>query len=120
MVSESLFPDEADDVPAKDSEIDLIDVLRLNLVPGLGPRTYQLLLERFGSPREILNASMTELQQVRNVGPKLAMSLVTHGTEAAAREELKRVEAAGVTLFVRGVTGYPTALSRIPDPPTLI
>ena len=120
MVSESLFPDEADDVPAKETEIDLIDVLRLNLVPGLGPRTYQLLLERFGSPRGILNASMTELQQVHNVGPKLAMSMVTHGTEAAAREELKRVEAAGVTLFVRGAAGYPTALSRIPDPPTLI
>ena len=72
---------------------DLIDVLRLNLVPGLGPRTYQLLLERFNSPRGILAASIAELQQVRNVGPKLAMSIVTHGTEAAARAELAQARA---------------------------
>jgi DNA processing protein len=113
-----LFPD--DDDPADDRDRGLIDVLRLNLVPGLGPRTYQLLLERFGSSRGILNASVSQLQEVRNVGPKLAMSLVTHGTEAAAHQELARTRAAGVSLFVRDLAGYPAALGRIPDPPTVI
>src|SRR3954447_15104249 len=95
-----LFP--ADAQTTFESDIDPIDVLRLNLVPGLGPRTFQLLLERFGSPRGILSASVAQLQEVRNVGPKLAMSLVTHGTEAAAREELERTRRAGVSLFIRG------------------
>lgn len=105
---------------ANDQDSDLIDVLRLNLVPGLGPRTYQLLLERFGSPRAILEASVSQLQEVQNVGPKLAMSLVTHGTEAAAREELAKVRQAGVSLMIRDTPGYPEALGRIPDPPTVI
>lgn len=105
---------------SEDVDRDLIDVLRLNLVPGLGPRTYQLLLERFGSPGGILNASVSQLQEVNHVGPKLAMSLVTHGTESAAREELVRTRQAGVTLFVRNQPGYPESLERIPDPPTLI
>src|SRR5471030_574704 len=110
----------AETTASKDVDGDLIDVLRLNLVPGLGPRTYQLLLERFESPRGILEASISQLQEVNNVGPKLAMSLVTHGTESAAREELERTRAAGVSLFIRGTTGYPASLGRIPDPPTVI
>ena len=113
-----LFPDEDDSDSAPDRQ--LIDVLRLNLVPGLGPRTYQLLLEYFGSPRGILRASVSQLQAVQNVGPKLAMSLVTHGTESAALDELARTRAAGVSLFVRDAPGYPQSLGRIPDPPTVV
>ena len=120
-MANELFPDdEADTADTADPDRDLIDVLRLNLVPGLGPRTYQLLLERFGSPRGILNASVSKLQEVKNVGPKLAMSLITHGTETAAREELARARAAGVSLFIRDAAGYPASLGRIPDPPTVI
>jgi len=119
MIKE-LFPAEPDKNGSPDEDRELIDVLRLNLVPGLGPRTYQLLLEYFGSPREILNASISKLQEVQNVGPKLAMSIVTHGTEAAAKEELHRAQAAGISLRIRNTPGYPSALGRIPDPPTVI
>jgi DNA processing protein len=117
-MTKKLFPEDVEAVVGNDDE--LIDVLRLNLVPGLGPRTYQLLLERFGSPRGILDASISQLREVQNVGPKLAMSLVTYGTEEAAREELARTRATGVSLFVRDRVGYPAALARIPDPPTVI
>lgn len=118
-MSEELFPIDDHALPV-DPERELIDVLRLNLVPGVGPRTFQLLLERFGSPTGILAASVAQLQQVSNVGPKLAMSIVTHGTEQAAREELERIRAAGVSLIVRGRDGYPPDLARIPDPPTVL
>ena len=114
-----LFSADVDPI-AEDPERELLDVLRLNLVPGIGPRTYQLLLERFESPAGILNASISQLQEVPNVGPKLAMSLVTHGTEQAAREELARARAAGASMIVRHATGYPPALERIPDPPTVL
>jgi DNA processing protein len=113
-----LFPVDVEHAAGRD--IDLLDVLRLNLVPGLGPRTYQLLLERFGTPRGILAASVSQLQEVHHVGPKLAMSLVTHGTQTAARDELARTTAAGVSLLVRGTADYPESLSRIPDPPTVL
>ena len=121
---DELFP--ADDAPLPlqqppvDAERELLDVLRLNLVPGVGPRTYQLLLERFGSATGILRATVSQLQEVSNVGPKLAMSVVTHGTEQAAREELERMRVANVTAFVRGRDDYPPALERIPDPPTVL
>ncbi|MBS0204274.1 MAG: DNA-protecting protein DprA [Planctomycetes bacterium] len=115
-----LFPAEDEETPAEDSEQALLSVLRLNLVPGLGPRTYQRLLERFETPTAILQASVSQLQEVPNVGPKLAMSVVTHGTEQAAREELARANAAGASLLMRGHGGYPAPLDRIPDPPTVL
>lgn len=118
-MSGELFPLEADATTNSPSQ-QLLDVLRLNLVPGIGPRTYQLLLERFETPSRILKASVSQLQEVQNVGPKVAMSVITHGTEAAAREELARVQEAGVSLLVRGQDPYPADLARIPDPPTLL
>lgn len=114
-----LFPAESD-MPADDPERELLDVLRLNLVPGIGPRTFQLLLERFESPSAILNATVSQLQEVPNVGPKLAMSIVLHGTEQAAREELSRTRSAGVSLLIRDQPGYPPSLGRIPDPPNIV
>lgn len=113
-----LFP--PDIQPAPDPERELLDVLRLNLVPGIGPRTYQSLLDCFQTPAGILNATLSQLQQVPNVGPKLAMSLRVNGTEQAAREELVRVRSADVRLLVRGHDGYPPSLERIPDPPTVL
>lgn len=118
-MAQELFPAE-EDSPPDDIENKLLDVLRLNLVPGIGPRTYQLLLDRFKTPSGILRASVSELQEVQNVGPKLAMSVVTHGTLQAAREELARTRAAGATLLIRGSEGYPPDLDRIPDPPTVL
>ncbi len=118
-MAKELFPRETA-LTSADPERHLLDVLRLNLVPGIGPRTYQMLLERFETPAGILAAKVAELQEVPNVGPKLAMSLITHGTEAAAREELEIARKAGVTLLIRDTEGYPSALTRIPDPPTVL
>lgn len=118
-MAQELFPAETDPI-AVDSEQHLLDVIRLNLVPGIGPRTYQLLLERFHTPSAILQATVSQLQEVQNVGPKVAMSLVTHGTASAAREELARVRVAGAQLLVRGQSGYPKDLEKIPDPPTVL
>ena len=65
-----------------DETSELIDALRLNLVPGIGPRLQQALLEAFGSPAGILAASVQELQQVDGIGPKLSDAIV-------ARRDLK-------------------------------
>lgn len=114
-----LFPPDADPA-ADDADQQLLDMLRLTLVPGIGPRTLQLLLEKFETPSAILRASLAQLQEVPNVGPKLAMSMITHGTIAAGQEELARVRAIGASLLIRDQDGYPPTLGRIPDPPTLL
>lgn len=98
----------------------VLHALRLNLIPGIGPRLSQLLMDRFGSIAAILSASMTELQQVSGIGSKLAMSILTHGTKEDALEEWGRCQRAGVKLLLRGEGRYSPALDRIPDPPHLL
>ncbi len=46
--------------------------LRIANCQGVGPVIFGRLLEKFGSPEEILNASMASLAQVEGIGGKTA------------------------------------------------
>jgi excinuclease ABC subunit C len=47
----------------------------LDSVPGLGPSKRQALLKAFGSVKRLRAASIEELQQVKGVGPTLALAV---------------------------------------------
>jgi DNA processing protein len=103
-----------------ESDAELLDALRLHLVPGVGPRMMQVLFEAFGSPGRALAASEAELLSVDGIGPKLARAVreARHSDEAAS--ELARCLAMQATLFVRGTPGYPNLLATIPDAPAIL
>lgn len=98
----------------------LLDLLQLNLVPGIGPRLQQVLLARFETPAGILAASVRELQQAPGIGPKLAMSIAAARNRDEAVRELETCRAKGVDLIPRGSSEYPALLEKIPDPPSLL
>jgi DNA processing protein len=99
---------------------DLIDALRLNLVPGIGPRLQQTLEAAFGSPSAILRASLAELQQVDGIGPKLASAIVEHRNADAAIREIERCRQANIQLLRKAVPEYPRMLAQICDPPSVL
>ena len=98
----------------------LLDRLRLQLVPGIGPRVLQLLLEHVGEATEILAASRRRLLAVPRVGRNVADGIAA----AISREEaigiLDRCRANGVSLVERGDPAYSPLLTEIPDPPELL
>jgi DNA processing protein len=47
-------------------------LLRLALVPGIGPGRLSLLLARFGSAERVLGATAAEIAAVPRMGPELA------------------------------------------------
>lgn len=98
----------------------LLDALRLNLVPGIGPRLQQALIDAFGSPSAIFEASLQELQQVDGIGPKLSAAIVANRDIAAATRECERCRATGVRLLVKGCAEYPRMLAQIHDPPSIL
>ncbi len=89
--------------------------LRLSLVPGVGTTLFIRLLARFGTPREVLRASASALEDV--VGERLADRIRQY------REfvDLEAQEAAIEKYEVRFVTMedplYPARLAEIYDPP---
>src|SRR5271154_875573 len=63
----------------------------------VGERTAQFLAEHFGSMDALMNASEEELQQVNEVGPRIAQSIVEFFHEPRNRELVERLRKAGLT-----------------------
>ena len=93
--------------------------LALKLVPGLGTRTANKLLDRFRTPQAIFRASRTELEAA-GVAGAVAQSIASGCTfEDAATQQEKMPEAGAVAITI-GDPRYPQALREIFDPPVLL
>jgi DNA ligase, NAD-dependent len=62
----------------------------------VGERTGQLLAEHFSSLDELAEATQEQLEEVPEVGPKVANSIVQFFSEPANRQLIKKLEKAGV------------------------
>ncbi len=98
----------------------LLELLRLTMVPGVGPRTCRALLDRFGSAARVLDASESALRDVPGVGGRLAGKIAGARREVDAPAELDLCRRMGVRPVPRGSDGYPPPLEDIPDPPGLL
>jgi DNA ligase (NAD+) len=63
----------------------------------VGERTAQFLAEHFGSMEALATASLADLQNVAEVGPKIAESIVEFFGNAANRKLVERLSRAGLT-----------------------
>jgi DNA processing protein len=110
-------PDEVVDNPHRD---ELVHTLRLSLIPGVGPRTRQVLLERFGSAQAVLSAAPSELRGVSGVGPKLTGKIMAAGEQIDVEAEIALCQAHGITILTEADEQYPRLLREIPDPPGVL
>jgi DNA processing protein len=94
--------------------------LALNMVDGVGPVRVRALLDRLGTPENILSASRDELMRVDGVGPEVAGSVAGWRTQLDLDAELARIEKAGVLVVTRDDAGYPKNLREIYDPPLVL
>jgi DNA processing protein len=102
------------------SDTELLELIRLTMVPGVGPQTARALLGRFGSAGRVLAASLSDLRSVPNVGPKLADKILRARQECDAESELALCRRSDVRILPRDDPGYPPPLENIPDPPSLL
>jgi DNA processing protein len=93
--------------------------LALTLVPGLGTRTANKLLDRFRAPQAIFRASRTELETA-GVSGAVAQSIASGCTfDDAATHQQKMIDA-GAQAIAIGDPRYPQPLREIYDPPVLL
>lgn len=90
--------------------------LALRRVHGVGPRTYRLLLERFGSPELIFKASEDDIAAA-GVGRKVAGAIVGFKDFAPLEKELCELPRLGARLVRWTDDDYPPNLKQIADPP---
>lgn len=98
-------------------------LLRMSLLPGLGPIRMGRLLEAFGgSVDRALGGSVASWCAVPGIGEATARKALggIAAAEATASEEIDLVERAGASLVAKGEAGYPALLASLPDAPWLL
>jgi len=99
---------------------DLVDTLRLCMIPGVGPKTRKSLLEQFGTARAVLAAAPSALREVQGVGPKLTRQIVDADSHIDANAEIALCREHGIDILTENDTAYPRALREIHDPPGVL
>jgi DNA processing protein len=98
----------------------VIQWLLLKSVSGIGDVTFRRLIERFGSPGGVMDASEEELLAVEGIGRRLCGSIRSAAATPEIRREaefLKRSDARFCTILDRD---YPEGVRQIHDPPPFL
>lgn len=100
---------------------EIFDLLRINSVPGLGPRLLQVLLAAFETPANILAARHNELLSVPGIGNKISKAILESSSNTEAiQKEIMECRERGIHLITASSNQYPKLLHEIPDPPLVI
>lgn len=94
--------------------------LRLALVEGVGPRTMQFLLARFGTAEAVLKAPTSLLQEVPRIGPILAQRIASAPTEEEIHKLVDLCRQEGIAILAPSDSAYPALLRQLADPPAIL
>jgi DNA processing protein len=97
---------------------ELLALLRLRFLPGVGDRTAGRLLDHFGSAVAALEAEHEGF--VRIAGREAGRARETGTCELDAEKVLERAGRLGMAIVGRGLPGYPVALLQLVDPPPVL
>jgi DNA processing protein len=99
---------------------DSLALFALSRIEGVGRKTFELLLQHFGSLRALLGAGPEELMNATSrVSPAMAQAIAETSLEAAA-EELKRRIEQGIKTSTLADANYPSNLKLAADAPIAI
>ncbi len=94
--------------------------LTLKSVPGVGNLLFRRLVEKIGSPRQVLRSSRKTLIGVAGVTPRIAAAIRNHRTPDWVRREIDLCRRKGYKIITRQDGAYPALLRHIPDPPPVL
>ena len=96
----------------------LADWLALSLAPGLGPASLHRLLETFGSPAAVMQASAGDLRAHGLAPPTI--DALRRPDQAAIDRDLEWREGPANHILTHGSGTYPPLLLQLQDPPPLL
>ena len=100
--------------------LETLNLVRLSLVQGIGPRIASDLLQQFGSATAVFAATGPELLSVATVKPKVSAAITSARNDGTAEVEVEECRRRGITLIPRGSDLYSKMLAETCDPPALL
>jgi DNA processing protein len=92
----------------------------LKYVPGIGNHLYKRLIERFGSPEHVFDASKDRLLEVEGINLRLISALRQAKLPDDAQKDMDLVGQKGYRIICLTDPAYPPLLREIPDPPPFL
>ncbi len=96
------------------------NLLHLNLIQGIGPKTVIYLVNTLGSAEKVLNATSQELEKVDELSTKARDALIKKQLGCPLERELELIEEFGCNLITYYDENYPSLLKQIDTPPPLL
>lgn len=94
--------------------------LALNKIPSVSALRFRKLLEHFGSPSAVWNASDAELRETPGIKQEFIDEIIRKKEEIDPEEELREIEREGIKVVTIEDENYPENLKNIYDPPPVL
>src|SRR5688572_17264023 len=95
-------------------------LIALNMVEHVGPVRLRQMLDHFGTPLAILQATRADLQRISGVGEETAEAISQWEDRIDLSGELQRIEQYGCRVLIQEDEEYPDLLRQIYDPPIVL
>lgn len=99
---------------------DILPWFFLKSVPGIGNHLFKRLIDRFGSPEQILSASDGDLATTEGISTTLVRRVRRHRLPDSIRRDLRLVRQKDIRIVTMSDPDYPELLLHIPDPPPFL
>lgn len=96
------------------------DWLALWLVPGLGPRRLQRLVEAFSSPEKVLNATQKQLTSISGISSEICEKIQNARNSELLQKELSVSSKLGLKILSINDERYPTLLKETYSAPPVL
>ncbi len=96
---------------------DKLPWLGLRSIPGVGLVLAQRLIQRFGGPAAVFQASVADLVALKGISPAIAQAIRGFRDWDKLEERLARLKSAGVEVLTQDDPRFPVRLKEIPYPP---
>jgi DNA processing protein len=104
----------------KDENKELVFLIALAMLPGIGGITARKLIHLFGSPEAVFREKKEYLRKIPRIGEMLADNAIKNMALEEAQRELEYTRTEGISVFCFGEPDYPRRLSQCDDAPVLI
>ncbi len=94
--------------------------IALNMVPGVGAKTYRKLLNIFQSPKRVFSASLSAIKSIPGIHEKTARNILNFGFPDHVQQELEDIITHQVQIATWDDLNYPEHLKKIFDPPPVL
>ena len=95
----------------------LLPWFALKHIPGVGNHLFKKLIDRFGDPQHVFDASFEDLAAIHGIRRKVITAIKKRPCPDQCAQEIENAQKKGYHIICMNDPCYPQVLKEIPDPP---